>query len=610
MSTVTTQPPFRKIYRIPPARNGTYLIFRREGAKFCVRSKEVSAVLPFQQIPLTPGNQADTSPNTPSSAPVIDVGYEMGAATEITTSESLLLAIRSEPVSYIAIDEILSVQTQGREALEGPFDELIRDMVVFEDETIPLIDSQGVAKSAWDDRKHSSIVIPAGMPPSKQKTTDIDSAAPLNSVAAGDSTPPVEFEQTARQFVEQFGIPEVKGPRTNKLYDICVIGGLGHVGLPLGLSFADAGRRVVLYDINEAAIKQVSAGHMPFLEQGAEPILKQVLGQNLHVSSDKNVIRKSYFVVIVIGTPVDEHLNPQFSTFMKFIDSILDVIDDDQHIILRSTVYPGTTEKVKKYLAAKGKRTRVSFCPERITQGNAIEELSCLPQIVSSFDQTGLDEVKELFSSLTGEILELTPTEAELGKLFANVWRYVQFAISNQFYQIAAQKGIDFYRIHDALTKNYPRLAGMSRPGFAAGPCLFKDTMQLAAFSNNNFFLGHAAMLINEGLPNFIIQMLKDKYPLEELTVGILGMAFKANNDDKRSSLSYKLRKMLQIDARCVYCTDLYLHEEDFIEPNELIEKSDIIIVATPHKEYSQLQIDDQKILVDIWNFYNRGGLF
>lgn len=175
MSTVTTQPPFRKIYRIPPARNGTYVIFRREGAKFCVRSKEVSAVLPFQQIPLTPGDQAAQggSPRqTPVSAPVIDVGYEMGAATEIITSESLLLAIRSDPVSYIVIDEILSVQAQGREAREGPFDELICDMVVFEDETIPLIDSQGVAQSARDDRKRSGVVSPAALPPSKQKTTD------------------------------------------------------------------------------------------------------------------------------------------------------------------------------------------------------------------------------------------------------------------------------------------------------------------------------------------------------------------------------------------------------------------------------------------------------
>ena len=89
---------------------------------------------------------------------------------------------------------------------------------------------------------------------------------------------------------------------------------------------------------------------------------------------------------------------------------------------------------------------------------------------------------------LTEDVLVLSPMEAEIAKLFCNVWRYIQFAISNQFYQIAAEQGLDFYRIYQALKLNYPRLEGMARPGFAAGPCLFKDTMQLAAFSNNNFF--------------------------------------------------------------------------------------------------------------------------
>lgn len=394
------------------------------------------------------------------------------------------------------------------------------------------------------------------------------------------------------------------------LYDVCIVGGLGHIGLPLGISFAESGKKVVLYDINREAINMVSKGIMPFVEKGAEEALGKVLNKELFFSSEKQVISDSRFIVICIGTPVDEHLNPRFTIFKKFFDGIIDLLKDEQHIILRSTVFPGTTGKIKGYLESKGKQTKVSFCPERIAQGKAMEELRLLPQIVASFNETSMREAQELFSLLTGEILFLSPTEAELAKLFANVWRYIEFSISNQFYQIATQHDLDFYKIYNAITYKYPRAKGFPSAGFAAGPCLFKDTMQLAAFSNNSFFLGHAAMLINEGLPNFIVQRLNEKYSLKDKTVGILGMAFKADNDDKRESLSYKLKKIMEIESKNVLCSDVHINEDSFVSPDVLIKQSDIIILATPHREYAGLVIDNNKILVDVWNFYGKGGLF
>jgi UDP-N-acetyl-D-mannosaminuronic acid dehydrogenase len=387
-------------------------------------------------------------------------------------------------------------------------------------------------------------------------------------------------------------------------YDICVIGGLGHVGLPLAISFAAAGKKVIVYDINKETIDLVSSGKMPFLEKGAETVLQKVLDNTLFISSDKKVISKSHFIITIIGTPVDRHLNPEFTLFRTFIDEVLDELDDEQHFIMRSTVYPGTTNKTRNYLHSKGKKLRISFCPERIAQGNAMEELKTLPQIISSFDEESLKEVKSLFTLLTDDIIVLEPVEAELAKLFTNVWRYIQFAISNQFYQIALQNDVDFYKIYEAITHNYPRTQGFSKAGFAAGPCLFKDTMQLAAFSNNTFFLGHTAMLINEGLPNVLIQHLKKQYDLSTKTVGILGMAFKPNNDDKRESLSYKLKKLLEIEAGQVLCTDVYINEQSFVDVETLIEESDLIIVAAPHREYQNLQIPKDKTLVDIWNFF------
>ena len=394
-------------------------------------------------------------------------------------------------------------------------------------------------------------------------------------------------------------------------YDVCIVGGAGHVGLPLGISLAQSGKQVVLYDIDQKAIDTVSQRKIPFMEPGAEDALKKVLGRNLFISSDKQSISDSHFVIVVIGTPVDEHLNPKFTEFKKFFLDILEFIRDDQHIILRSTIFPGTTERVKELLRSHGKRTKVSFCPERIAEGKAMEELRSLPQIVASFDEPSFREAKELFSSLTDDVIFLEPMEAELAKLFTNVWRYIQFSISNQFYQIATQSGLDYYKIYEAMTYNYPRTQGLYRAGFTAGPCLFKDTMQLAAFSNNTFFLGHAAMLINEGLPNFIVQRLKEKYSLKDKVVGILGMAFKGDSDDPRESLSYKLKKILEIDSKKVLCTDPFVKDDTLVSLDEVITHADILILGAPHTSYRQLNIDfSLKVIVDIWNFFGKGGSF
>ena len=392
-------------------------------------------------------------------------------------------------------------------------------------------------------------------------------------------------------------------------YDVCVIGGCGHVGLPLAIAFASKGVNVCIYDINKNALEKIANGEMPFLEAGADKLLENTIDKTLFTSDDPQVISDSKFIITIIGTPVDEHLNPEFTLMKNFIKNLLPYFKDGQYFILRSTVFPGTTEKINNFLKDNGLKIYVTFCPERIAQGKAIEELINLPQIVSGLEDGAVKEVSKLFRILTKDIIILKPMEAELAKLFTNTWRYIQFAIANQLYTIATSCGLDFYKIYDAMKYKYPRAIDFPSAGFAAGPCLFKDTMQIASFDNNKFFLGHAAMLINEGLPNFLVQTLKEKYSLNNKVVGILGMAFKANIDDKRESLSYKLKKILEIEARKVLCSDEYVHEEGFVTADELIKNSDIIILGAPHKEYKDLIIKD-KILVDVWNFYGKGGLF
>ena len=202
------------------------------------------------------------------------------------------------------------------------------------------------------------------------------------------------------------------------------------------------------------------------------------------------------------------------------------------------------------------------------------------------------------------------PIEAELSKLFSNAWRYIKFATANQFYMMADSHGLDYHHIHDTMVKDYPRNRDLPKPGFAAGPCLFKDTMQLSAFNHNNFMLGHAAMLINEGMPNYVLQKIRTRtkgIPIQ--TIGILGMAFKAGSDDHRDSLSYKLKKIAEAHAHVVLCHDVHIEDKTFTPVKELIQRSDVIIRATPHREYHGIKTNlyPKKLFVDIWNVWNTG---
>ena len=192
--------------------------------------------------------------------------------------------------------------------------------------------------------------------------------------------------------------------------------------------------------------------------------------------------------------------------------------------------------------------------------------------------------------------------EAELAKLFTNAWRYIQFAAANQFYMLANNAGVDFNRIRDAMVRGYGRAASLPTAGFAAGPCLLKDTMQLAALNTNGFWLGHAAMMVNEGLPGFIVESLRQKYDLAGKHVGILGMAFKADVDDTRDSLSYKLGKLLRFHGALVGYSDEFAKDPTFVSKETLLRTSEVVVVGAPHSAYRTLVVPHGLDVVDVWD--------
>jgi len=390
--------------------------------------------------------------------------------------------------------------------------------------------------------------------------------------------------------------------------DVVIIGGCGRVGLPLGIALAQRGLTVTLYDINEAAVATVNASVMPFAEEHADELLREVVAAGrLQATTEPASVATAEHLVVVVGTPVDEHLNPDLGAVPRALERCAGHMIAGQLIILRSTVYPGVTALTEKLLRDKGISVDVAFCPERIAEGKALTELFELPQLVAGRTAAAQERAEKFFRNLTEQIVPLTPEEAELAKLFTNTWRYVKFATANQFWMMANDFGLDYARIRHAVTFDYPRAADLPMPGFAAGPCLLKDTMQLAAFNRNNFVLGHAAMLINEGLPLYLVSRIEERFDLAGSTVGVLGMAFKAGSDDPRESLAYKLRKILTLKAKDVLCTDPYITDPRFVPLDEVLAAADILVIATPHSQYADLDTD--RPLIDMWGVTKRGVL-
>lgn len=347
---------------------------------------------------------------------------------------------------------------------------------------------------------------------------------------------------------------------------------------------------------------------MPFRESGADDALSDARAKgSLFATIDPAEVAGSTCVIVVIGTPVSDTLQPDPMAIPNALAPFLGHIQGSQTLILRSTVYPGVTRMVENLLLDHGLPPRVAFCPERIAEGQALTELFSLPQIIASRSMEARDDAVALFSILTEKILFLEPEEAELAKLMTNAWRYVKFATANQFFMMANDFGLDYERIRRAITWEYPRAADLPAAGFAAGPCLFKDTMQLAAFSTDSFDLGNAAMTINEGLPRYLVSHLRTRYSLSSATVGILGMAFKGDSDDTRQSLSYVLKRLLIGEGAQTLCTDPFVTgDPELVSLDRVLAESDLMVIGAPHTAYRGL--NPHQPLVDIWNLTDRGA--
>lgn len=403
---------------------------------------------------------------------------------------------------------------------------------------------------------------------------------------------------------------------TQKEHRISIIG-IGRVGLPLALVFAEKDFFVYGVDVDKNKVLFVNSGKMPFIEEGADVILEKVIGKKFIATTDLHyAVQNSETIILTLGTPVDEHLNPIFSQIESVIRGIVPNLCPGQQIILRSTVSPGTTEYIKRYIEANtrlriGEDIFLTFCPERIAEGKSIQEISEIPQIIGSLDKKSAEKAEELFKNLTSKILHSDARSVELAKLYCNMYRYINFAIANEFMMIAQQHERDIYEIINLVNKDYKR-GGLKCPGFAAGPCLYKDGFFLV---NKTPFaeLITTAWKINESVPAYLIEEIKKQVNLVNKKVVILGLAFKKNIDDNRNSLAYRAKKICIAEGAKVVLHDPYLEPCDL---NNLLKDTDVIIVAMDHDVYKELTLEKiaeltnkESIICDIWNMFGTGKL-
>ena len=376
-------------------------------------------------------------------------------------------------------------------------------------------------------------------------------------------------------------------PQSNA--EVSVVG-LGRVGLPLALSFADRGLEVVGIDNDPVRLSAVREGTMPFAENGAQDLLDRVHASGRLSLSDRVAdAARARHIVITLGTPSFSHIEIDMRDIRSALDDLLGVLAPGHSLILRSTIAPGTTEFVAGYLTkhrgfAIGEDVFVAHAPERIAAGRFLEEIDTLPCIIGGVGARSGEVVAELFGAFAAPIVQTTPVQAELAKIWANILRYTHFALPNLLMMDCERSGANVFEVIDLINRDYPR-GGIAQPGFTAGTCLRKDF----AFSEERSAAPGmllAVSRVNESVPLFLLEGVKRRMgTLANRKIAVLGLAFKANTDDERDSLSHKLIRLLEREL-----ADVAVHDPRVPTPTlsfeEAVDGAEIVIVATDHSEF------------------------
>lgn len=392
--------------------------------------------------------------------------------------------------------------------------------------------------------------------------------------------------------------------------------GIGRVGLPLALYLAEKGFIVYGIDVDEEIVTACKSGKITFYEEGIQELLEKNLNKRFFPVLDYKHVQETRVIILTIGTPVDEHLNPVFSHLEAAIMNLIPLLKTGHVLTLRSTVSPGTTQHLKRMIEDMtdfkvGKDIYLAFCPERIAEGKSLKELPDIPQIVGGVDETSTSVATEFFTKAANKVFATDSISAELAKLFTNMYRYINFAIANEFMMIAEQFDRDIYEIIELVNRDYDR-GGLKSPGFAAGPCLYKDGFFLISKTPYSELIT-TSWKINETLPAFLIERIKRMKNIRGSKVALLGLSFKKNIDDNRNSLAYKAKKIFLLEGCTVHVHDPFMKIGDL---RSVLAGSDILFIAVDHDFYKEAGcgyirklIKEDAIICDVWNILETGKI-
>jgi len=404
-------------------------------------------------------------------------------------------------------------------------------------------------------------------------------------------------------------------------HDVSVIG-LGRVGLPLALSFAGRGLRVLGVDNDAAILDALRAGRMPFTETGTQELLDSVReAGTLELSEHAADAAQARDIVLTLGTPSFAHIEIDMRQIRSVLDDLLPMLAPDHALILRSTIAPGTTEFVAGYLAKHrgfdiGTEVFVAHAPERIAAGRFLEEIETLPCIIGGVGEGSGKRAARLFEVFGTQIVQTTPVQAELAKIWTNILRYTNFALPNLLMMDCEQHGANVFEVIDLVNRDYPR-GGIARPGLTAGTCLRKDFAFSEERSNAPGML-LAVHRVNESVPHFLVEGAKRRMgSLANRKVAVLGRSFKRDSDDERDSLAHKLIRLLEREL-----ADVAVHDPIISSPSQslidAVDAADVVVVATNHSAFSAPETLEAVVehaaadclVVDPWNAFEAAQLF